>query len=159
MPKSKIFFVLFLLVFALSFSFKANEVFANDCVPLPAGEVPNETDPSWTRRTDVADEYRYGEGGQVAEFYVHANGMKLATYSYFEKIAYKAWSCDKDSNPDTGDTSDHMIAVAQPDGSWFVRNAQEPDLIVLVSDYFGHVMGVVIILDGIQSLFLAEQET
>ena len=157
MPKSKIFLVLFLLVFALSFSFKANEVFADDCVPLPAGETPNETGSDWTKRVDVSDEYRYGEGGKVAEFYIHSNGMKLATYSYFGKIAYKAWSCDKDRDPVTGDTSDHMIAVSQPNGLWLVRNAQEPDATVLLTSYDGGVFGVIIILDGVTTFFQKKQ--
>ena len=157
MLKTRTLLFLLFLVSILSFSFKANEVFANDCVPLAAGEIPSESDSGWTRRVDVADEYRYGEGGKVAEFYVHSNGMKLATYSYFGKVAYKAWSCDKDRDPVTGDTSDHMIAVSQPNGLWLVRNAQEPDATVLLTSYDGGVFGVIIILDGVTTFFQKKQ--
>src|SRR3989338_9335278 len=124
----------------------------NQCVPLPAGIVPDESNKGWTERVfpqeDLSIEVQTQSGERVIvgvrRYYIHDNGMKLGVYSYFGKIGFKAWSCDKDRDPVTKDTPDHMISVLQQDGSWLIRHAQSPDKVEVIFDTDENPLGVLI---------------
>jgi|SRR3989338_3404140 len=132
----------------------------NQCVPLPAGIVPDESNKGWTERVfpqeDLSIEVQTQSGERVIvgvrRYYIHDNGMKLGVYSYFGKIGFKAWSCDKDRDPVTKDTSDHMIAIPQAGGSWFVKHAQSPDEVEVMFGTDGHPKSVRIMLHGVEAV-------
>ena len=132
---------------------------ANQCVPLPGGMVPDESSTGWTERIYAAltIEAQKENGERVTigarKYYIHDNGMKLGVYSYFGKVGFKAWSCDKDRDRVTGDTPDHMIAVPQPDGSWLVRHAQSLDKAKVVFGADGNPESVLITLHGVETSF------
>ncbi len=137
-------------------------VSANQCVPLPDGAVPDESSAGWTKETYTpAEGYLMSaqtKNGKLVtigrrKYYIHNNGMNLGVYSYFGKVGFKAWSCDKDRDPVTGDTPDHMIAVPQPDGSWLIRHAQSPDKVEVAFGTDGSPTGVTITLDGVETWF------
>ncbi|QQG45349.1 MAG: hypothetical protein HYW89_00195 [Candidatus Sungiibacteriota bacterium] len=130
----------------------------NQCVPLPVGMVPDESSQGWTERTDTGPyakiEVKTKNGELVIigtrRFYTHNNGMTLGVYSYFGKIGFKAWSCDEDRDSVTAYTPDHMIAILQPDGSWFVKHAQSPDKLEVIFGADGYPKGVRIALHEVE---------
>lgn len=144
----------------LAINVQSSVTFANQCVPLPLGTVPDELSQGWTERVyppeGLTIEVQTKNGKSVIigarKYYIHDNGMKLGVYSYFGKIGFKAWSCDKDRNPVTKDTSDHMIAISQPDGKWFVKHAQRPDKIEVIFGADGKPEAVRITLHGVETL-------
>lgn len=144
----------------LSMAFTPEAVYAeNQCAPLPAGVVPDESVHGWTVRTfspvDLVIETQTQNGQNVIigerKYYIHDNGMKLGVYWYFGKVGFKAWSCDKDRDPVTGDTPDHMIAIPQPDGNWFVKHAQSPDKVEVIFGADGNPKVVRVTLHGVET--------
>lgn len=141
-------------------SVQLSAVSANQCVPLPDGAVPDESSAGWKERgfsrADLVIDVETKSGERVVvgnrKYYIHDNGMKLGVYSYFGKVGFKAWSCDKNRDPVTRDAQDHMIAVSQSDGSWLIRHAQSPDVEVAFGAD-GKPMGVTITLNGIETWF------
>ncbi|MDP3769704.1 MAG: hypothetical protein U1A23_04920 [Candidatus Sungbacteria bacterium] len=133
---------------------------ANQCVPLPVGTVPDESSQGWTERAYSPEDLLIEVQTQSAErvvigarkYYIHENGMKLGVYSYFGKVGFKGWSCGKDRDPVTKNTSDHMIAIAQSDGSWFVEHAQSPDKEEVVFGTDGYPKSVRITLHGVETV-------
>lgn len=158
MFKSALLSFVTLLFVASSYSSVSAE---NQCVPLPVGTAPDESIQGWTERiypaADLVIEVQTKNRERVTigarKYYIHDNGMKLGVYSYFGKIGFKAWSCDKDRDPVTKDTQDHMIAVPQPDGSWFTQHAQSPDKIEAIFGVDGKPEAVRITLHGVETLF------
>lgn len=151
-------FVALLIVVGIQ-SFVAS---ANQCIPLPAGAVPYEASRGWTKETYTPIEgylmsakMKNGELITIGrrKYYIHDNGMELGVYSYFGKVGFKAWSCDKNRDLVTKDTPDHMIAVPQPDGSWFIKHAQSPDKIEVIFGADGKPEAVRVTLYGIDTLF------
>jgi len=142
-------------------SVQLSVVSANQCVSLPDGAVPDELSQGWAERgfswVDLVIDVETKSGERVIigdkKYYIHDNGMKLGVYSYFDKVVFRAWSCDKNRDPVTGDTRDHMIAVPQSDGSWLIRHAQSPDVVDVIFDDDGNPNGVRITLHGIETLF------
>ena len=145
------------LLFVVNVQLQA--VSANQCVSLPDGTVPDESNPGWKERgfsrADLVIDVETKSGKRVVigdrKYYIHDNGMKLGVYSYFGKIGFKAWSCDKDRDPVTKDTPDHMISVLQQDGSWLIRHAQSPDKVEVIFDTDENPLGVLITLHGIET--------
>lgn len=133
----------------------------NQCIPLPVGTVPNESSQGWTERVyppaDLTIEVQTKNGERITigarKYYIHDNGMKLGVYSYFGKVGFKAWSCDKERDPVTKDTSDHMIAVPQSDGSWLIKHAQSPDKVEVIFGADDKPEAVRITLYGVGTLF------
>lgn len=133
----------------------------NQCVPLPIGTVPDESSRGWTEHVyppaylTIEVQTKNGERITIGarKYYIHDNGMKLGVYSYFGKVGFKAWSCDKDRDPVTRATSDHMIAVSQPDGDWFIKHAQSPDKEEVIFGADGKPEAVRITLHRVETLF------
>ncbi|MBI2635263.1 MAG: hypothetical protein HYW79_01835 [Parcubacteria group bacterium] len=154
-----VFLIPVVLLFAACVQLPVNS--ANKCIPLPDGAVPDEKSSGWAKRADIPSDYlievqtKNGENVTIGtrKYYIHYNGMKLGVYSYFGKVGFKAWSCDKDRDPVSGDTPDHMIAVPQPDGSWLIHHAQSPDKVEVTFGADGKPIGAAITLDGIETWF------